>query len=338
MNKDSVIQYLTALGVKNIRDSGGDWVNFSCPLAHIKHSSGSDFHPSAGASCSDTSRSIWLCYTCTQESQPIEHLLHTSWLSSGVYPSEAARIFGYNEVLYEEGSTVNNISVPDIWDGWENERCKASLPVPVVQYFPLVSQLNGDEYSKVTEFLCNKRGINPGVLDIFGVRYCKEFDSVVFGLTLHSGEVVVLRMRNITEKSMLTVTPDMFGLEDIEFPRVKDTGAWFGLHLIDWLKPVMLVEGELDCMRLYSLGFTNVIASCTSSVAPSQINALCGLNYILGFDSDEAGKKGNEKIIKQLYDFVSLSIAKWPDKDPGNLKSKRELEEVLKSLKLIKKT
>jgi len=336
MKKEHVIQLLNAAGVKNVRDSGGEWVNFSCPLARWTHSKGTDHHPSAGVSCNDEGISVWLCYSCNHESKPLETLLHSIWVSTGLYPYDAAAIFAREEILIEKEEKERELNVPDIWSGWSEVLPEDELPSAILQFFPLLTSVNTPKSSRAMEFLCKKRGINPGVLDVFGVRFCEEYDSIVFPLTTHDGTIKVLRMREPTEKIMKTVSASMFNIKDMEFPKIKNTGVWFGLHLIDWMKPIMLVEGEIDCMRLHSLGFKNVIASCTSSITESQIGMLCGFNYILGFDTDDAGKKGNEKVIKFLRSFVSISLAKWPDKDPGNLKSALELNKVLNTLKLIK--
>ena len=132
----------------------------------------------------------------------------------------------------------------------------------------------------------------------------------------------------------------------LETSKLKEVGAWFGMHLLDHQdhRAVILVEGEIDALRLASLGCTRVLASATSAVTDAQINALSWDNYILGYDADVAGRRAHEKIIKRLSPVATLFVADWslalrrdgkPCKDPGDLPGCVELEQVFSRLKVV---
>jgi DNA primase len=122
----------------------------------------------------------------------------------------------------------------------------------------------------------------------------------------------------------------------MEFARLKDVGVWFGLHLIDWKKPVMLVEGEFDTARIFTLGFRNVVGSATSSVTEAQIDAIQSDTIILGYDPDKAGQKAHQRIKDRVGGKAIIRVADWgiADRhDGGALRSRDELKKVMENLK-----
>jgi DNA primase len=133
-----------------------------------------------------------------------------------------------------------------------------------------------------------------------------------------------------------TVNGKMVGKKDLQFPRIKDTGCWFGLHLIDWSRPVMLVEGELDALRLKTLGFTNVVASTGWHIQESQAVQVVSPQIIVGLDADKAGIKGAFRSEKLFRSKTNLVFADWSMvgcKDAGELRGKKSLRKVLLNLK-----
>ncbi len=86
-------------------------------------------------------------------------------------------------------------------------------------------------------------------------------------------------------------------------------------------KEVILVEGNMDAIRLYSVGIKNVIALMGTSVTKEQIEALKKLRckIILMLDNDNAGENATFSIGNRLeeeriiFDIVRLSGEKDPD-------------------------
>ena len=139
---------------------------------------------------------------------------------------------------------------------------------------------------------------------------------------------------------MWTLSSERSGVEGIVMPRLRDVGAWFGMFLIDWSRPVMLVEGEIDAMRLMALGYTNVIASATSSVTDAQIDALAAETLVLGYDADAAGKHAHARIRDRVGQKAQVLEVDWslakkdgsPCKDAGDLPDETALREVLRGM------
>ncbi len=86
-------------------------------------------------------------------------------------------------------------------------------------------------------------------------------------------------------------------------------------------KKVILVEGNMDAMRMYTLGFYNTIALMGTSLTKDQIELIKKLRVpvTLMLDNDEAGKintYNNGKLLEEAglnIDVVRLSKAKDPD-------------------------
>ena len=336
MKKEAVIRFLQAIGAQNIKETA-EWINCSCPLALWKHEKKTDRHPSAGISISDTNMSTWLCYTCTPSAKPAESLLGAIWVASGSYPYEASKILSEEEIFDDENQEQKiEVRTFDIWQDWVKPKQKDVLPRPVIDAFPLLSDLDTKLATEAKRWLFQERNINPGVINVFGLRFWEERNCILFPLVDHKGEIKVIRIRNVVQKKFYTLTPEMVGLEDMTFPKIKNTGVWFGLDKAQWDKPLLLVEGEIDSMRLYSLGWTNVIASCSAAVTKSQVSMLCGSHYLMGFDNDAAGREANTRVSRMIKDPTSIRIIKWAKKDAGNLNSVRELDDAILNAKLIR--
>jgi len=342
MNREGIQRFLRALGadMDTLVDSGRGWLNCACPLAPYLHSSGEDEHPSFGVSISDDGWSVYYCFACSDEAKPLSWLLHNIWLMSGKYPWEAAREYIRWEVHESEKKKP---VVPDVWVAPKPRRL-TPLPGKVLRKFPLLQGAKGFEARRCRDFL-EQRGI-PGYIQNFcGLRYFEEMQALAFPLTDINGNIYVLRVRRRKKKWIRTVSPKMVGFPWMRFPSLKkDVGAWFGMHLVDWSRPVMLVEGEGDCLRLLSLGYFNVIASATSSVTDRQINALTADTLILGYDADAAGEHACRRIVDMVEGRATLLKADWSlaekepgiaCKDAGDLPSEEQLQVVLSSLENI---
>lgn len=96
------------------------------------------------------------------------------------------------------------------------------------------------------------------------------------------------------------------------------------------LKKVILVEGFMDVIRLYSIGITNVVALMGTSLTKEQINLLkrLSLNICLCLDGDSAGRKAmsvNGALLEE--NNFNVSVIELPDNlDPDEyiLKNKKD--------------
>lgn len=343
MNQDNIIRLLMEFGID--RDAidipeGRGWVNSPCPMAEYTHGAGQDIRPSFGVSINDESSSVYYCFGCTQDAQPLSRLLHNVWLMTGEYPEAAADVFARLE-----NHTVRQVAkapTPE-WDDWPAPL--GPLPRKVLRKYPLLQDATGFEPRRCKEWLVDERGIPVWVQNLCRLRFDASHSAVIFPLTDIHGFTYVLRSRSRKRKTIYTISPKLAGLDDMKFPSIKrDRGVWFGMFLADWSERILLVEGELDAMRLMALGFMNVIASATSQVTDLQLDALTGANYVLGYDSDKAGNHATRRVVDRLGERASCRRANWnvastanakPCKDAGDLPNKDELRKVLMALEVL---
>lgn len=328
MNAENIKEFLYSLRVPitSMRETK-DFVNSKCPLAFFSHKSGEDRNPSFGIKISEN-ESYYYCFTCSPYPQRLIRLVHNYWLMHGKYPIEAAKI------LMTENTDQIIHPRKDQWEEIKKD------PIPLAKYvvnqFP---QIRYETYGKAIQCkrYLEKRGIPEWVYNYCGVRFDPKYGSLIFPLTNCKGEIFMLRARSIARKKMWTISPDIMNL-DYKFPRLSDVGLFFNSHLIDRTKPTMIVESELDVMRLIALGYFNAIASATSGITQEQINAINSGIVILGMDTDKSGRKGNIRVMKALREKAMMYVADWGmigKKDAGELKNREELDIVLNNLRSL---
>lgn len=92
-------------------------------------------------------------------------------------------------------------------------------------------------------------------------------------------------------------------------------------------KSVILVEGQMDAIRVYTSGFKNVIASMGTAITSNHINLLKKLNakVILMMDNDNAGEKSTilngEELIKNNIEVSVVRLTGEKDPDSFILKN-----------------
>lgn len=326
MNKEDIKNFLAKLGVarEEMKEERG-YINSPCPQ-FFAHSEGKDKKPSFGIKIDDEGNSYYYCFGCSPNPHSLIRLLHNMWLMLGEYPYEAAKILAREQQII--------MTDEEIEDPWKIEKKKTSpLSYDVTNQFLLLQFENGYAAKRCKEFL-KSRGIPIWVQNYCRVRFDPHFLTLIFPLTGVDKRIYLLRARSIREKKMWTISPKLAEAPG-PFPKLKDVGVFFGTDRVSMEAPIILVEGAIDAMRIVSLGYFNVIASATSSITLAQINAISSEVLILGFDNDNAGLAGIKKICKELKNKMILFRADWGlvgCKDPGELKSREDLEKVLDHL------
>jgi len=97
----------------------------------------------------------------------------------------------------------------------------------------------------------------------------------------------------------------------------------YGEFTIDRRRPVHVVEGCFDALRMMSAGFDNTVAVMGSSLSIDQVRRLKSLcqPVVLAFDGDKAGVVCAKKAIDLLKgQVVSLRVCRFPDgEDPKKM-------------------
>lgn len=89
---------------------------------------------------------------------------------------------------------------------------------------------------------------------------------------------------------------------------------------------VVLVEGQMDVIMLAQIGVTNAVASSGTAITEAQLMILSKYtnNFLLAFDSDQAGQQTTVKVIEMLFRLdLNAKVADFGQyKDAGELGQK----------------
>jgi len=156
----------------------------------------------------------------------------------------------------------------------------------------------------------NSRGIDPAFWDFFDLRYDATKDTVCFPIRTSTGKLAGMRGR------FLKPVAD-FRHFDYKWNHINNTAlVWLGEHHIDFLKPVVVVEGQFDYAKVFQV-YHNVLSNLTSSLSVPKIKKLQNAVEVISFfDNDAAGGIAHELLQHKLGPLRRVVYPKG-SKDPG---------------------
>lgn len=342
MNVDEIAHFLELLDVRGIQvDRSRGWVNAQCPFAPWKHTKGVDSSPSFGVKEVEDGYPVYKCFTC-DSSGPLPLLIHSlQWLrderlgAATNYLLKFPEIFGGEDVDMAQAVERKRVK----YDKYlEDVQRKIEIGRPVPQFtlntLPLLYDANNKQAEDSIDYLNNERGITEQAIRQYGLRLwldAYKMPVIVFPIVSRkSGEIVDLWGRWTGSKKFRRLTHDMVGSPYAYFA----PHLWFGWQFFDPAKPVLLVEGAFDLLRIKSLGMTgaNVWASLGTPSKDQIAQVYSDQKIILGFDADEAGSRMAMSVYKEIKD-ANVSVINWakidpknPFKDAGELKNREQLK------------
>lgn len=164
----------------------------------------------------------------------------------------------------------------------------------------------------------NKRGISKEVCDYFQVGYDRENDCITFPVWDENNNLVSITRRSVATKKFI--------LEgNFDKP----------VYLLNFIKnfnytTVYVVESQINCLTLWQWRYPAIALFGTGSKKQYEILNKCGIrNYILCFDGDDAGRKGDKRFRDNIRNDVFVSSKILPEgKDVNDLK-KKEFDSLL---------
>ncbi|WP_027192066.1 toprim domain-containing protein [Fundidesulfovibrio putealis] len=88
------------------------------------------------------------------------------------------------------------------------------------------------------------------------------------------------------------------------------TNLWFGNHLYVPDRPLILVEGAIDAMRLRTMFPTINVLACLGQPSHEQLDSIHARVVMLGFDNDDAGREFAKKA-RRLVHSVKVAWLNW---------------------------
>ena len=159
---------------------------------------------------------------------------------------------------------------------------------------PKKSPTKHENYNKNILTYCEKRNISKNTIDYVGVK--ENNNCVVFEYRNELGE----HLANKYRKTKKSEGPKMW------FEKGTNVNTLFNMDKINISEPLLITEGEFDCLSAIESGFKNTV-SIPSGV--NSTNEWITSNWtfieqfeeiIIWFDNDEAGIKGARDVFNRL--------------------------------------
>lgn len=169
---------------------------------------------------------------------------------------------------------------------------------------------------RALDYVIGRKLDNLHILEIFGVGYDEEKDSIVFAVADKKGQTRMLKKRSIEGKRFANTTGS------------NKAGIVYGLYQLleygDKTKPVWICESEIDCLTAWHYG-VQAVAVMGSHISEAQVKELSKTPFrhlVDGLDRDEAGRKG-WRTAKDL--LIPLGFRMWNTKGFGEKKDINDL-------------
>jgi len=314
MNKPLLLELLATLSITNIQVREQN-LSIPCPFAPTKHPNGRDSRPSMSISFSDAEPSLVTCFTC-----------HTNGYLVGVLTELEKNIKGFvPEGLLQHVIEIEGKTLPGAWQKAvarhrtrldEGEAPAAMLSDALDLVWP--ENFLENFRRGLPAYLTRDRGICADACRLFCTLYDRKQRRAVFPVRRQSDKAlvgVVGRYLRATPPSAVPKYRDYAGFNKGHY--------FFGEHLLDLTLPnIILVEGPLDVLKLYSLGFRNVIGLMGAAVTSVRIEKLgfWAKPLYIASDWDDAGNDIRNLLLYALGKRIRLfSVPPVPDcKDPGD--------------------
>lgn len=304
MTKTDVIQFLNCIGLpsSSCLISGGSWVRGPCPLSPWLHDKGKDSHPSFAIKINDQGESVFNCFTCKHgDLLYLLQLLKEFKVERPKYKLKEALVLLEREAA---GALALNIK-EDIGDKTEEDERDVVWPEEWLDSF--VSALFNVH---AVEYLYD-RGVDTKAAQSLDLRFDSEKGTVCFPIRNWEGELVGLRGRYIEPG-------DGPKYHMYKYRNAYNRLPWYGEHLLDTEKPVLLVESVFDYASVVRV-YPNVLAPLSVGMSKKKVQRIAqALNIVTLFDYGAGGNKARDTIDKYLPD--SMIVHKIPETgDPGDM-------------------
>ena len=314
-------QVLTHYGLIDQFKRGTDSLSGPCPIH--KGSNATQFRVSI-------SKNVWNCFSeCKHGGNTLDFIARMENVSIHAAALKAIEWFSLDPEAMaadseQESGGPSEPAKPSVAP---RPKPTATKPAPVQDPSspnkPLKFRL--DKLERDHPYLTQDRGLSLETIVDFGIGYCaKGMMAERIAIPIHNqeGNVVAYAGRFPGEPSEETPKyklPPGFrkSLELFNIDRAMKESA---------NKPLVIVEGFFDCMKIHQYGYRKVVAlmGSTMSAAQEELIRRCtdrNSQVIVMLDEDEAGQTGREDIAVRLakFCFVKSHVFETPGMQPDQL-------------------
>jgi hypothetical protein len=308
VTEENIRRLLACLGVST-GGPHGEWYRASCPLAFHRHRGGKDLNPSFGVHIDPKGRSGYLCYSCQIRSRDLADLLVdlSFALKTPAHPPPPMNLQLALEIISSEDMIGYS---PTDWSAHVAEQEFEEFPLWWLDSFPSVFK-----FPEAAAYL-NSRAVPTTLWSDLELRYDVSRKMVCFPYFNTGGRLAGMRGRAIMTSN--------YPHHEYSWNSYNNSKlVLYGENRIDWMKPVVIVEGEFDYCRVLQV-YPNVVANLTATLSERKLVTLEMAVSIIGFwDSDEAGRTAAKRM-EQRFGIVYSDVTYPPHPeeeklDPGKL-------------------
>ena len=317
-------QLLQHYGILDQFKRGTDSLNGPCPIH--KGSNPTQFRVS-------TTKNIWNCFSdCEHGGNTLDFI--TKMEKCSIHAAALKAIEWFN--LDPEAMTASD-------DKAETAEPKASAPAAKPAPRPAANEESSgdggrpqglpnaplkfrlDKLERSHPYLTEQRGLTPETIVDFGIGYCSKgmmADRIAIPIHNVKGEVVAYAGRFVGEPPEGT---PKYKLP----PGFRKSQELFNLDRAlkePTEKPLLIVEGFFDVMKIHDHGYRKVVALMGSTLSSAQEELIrqhtnSQSHVIVMLDENEAGKAGREDIACRLSKFCFVRVHQFPrpDMEPEHL-------------------
>jgi DNA primase len=306
MDEPQCLAFLKALNAHHIKSKDSGWMTASCPLAPWTHQNQKDTTPSFALSIKPGERSYFVCFACRQGSA--EELLQALEL----YTSKSTVPHLYNFALARQILTdeVYVVPLPAYGERVTNATTFEEWPAYWIESFPPTTVV-----AEAHVYL-EQRGITAERATAHGLRYDAKRHMVVCPYV-----DVFQRFAGARGRSILLDVQGPAKHFDYTFKgRNNARLVWYNEQVLNLRGPVVVVEGQFDCMRVEQ-AYPKVVAALTAKPSWEKAKKLSDSPFVIQIpDRDETGRLSTETYARFCSALGIRHKVLWLDegvKDPA---------------------
>jgi len=300
MNAQRIQEVLQELGCRSIRPCG-DHIRANCPLAPYLHKKGIDRNPSFFVKIENADRSCYHCFSCQSKGTLVGLLYELQRFGSHV-----------------DQDLLDRVCLEEKQDPAQKARLRPSIfskEFLMGQKQHEEERWAEEEYApyagKVHKYLI-ERGVSVATCEAWGIGYDPEKKRVMFPVRRHCDGALVGAVGRTVEKKVEPTYLTYFNFKKSNFLYGEHflktssepvIGEALGYDL-PAQEGVVLVEGMMDVLKLYEMGYGNVAGLMTATISKRQASTLkrVGRALYLMLDWDKAGASGRRGAIKAFIE------------------------------------
>lgn len=289
MSPEAAIKFLKALGAKDAKYDGGNWVKAPCILAPWTHKGGRDTNPSFGVKVNDMTPH-YNCFSCRAGQlftliQEVEMFLAKDPSQKPYFDTALART-----ILENDGFDIEPL--PEFSEFGGSGQEFQEWP----EYF-IDSFANWEFSARAAKYL-KQRNVSTETAKAHGLKFDSKKDMIVFPYYNLYGKLAGARGRAI---ELTGEPPKKQRHYDYTWNQVNNANlVWYNEQALTEEKPVVIVEGQFDKMRVSEV-YPHVMANLTAKPILAKMKKLSyAPSVILMTDNDETADTAITKYAEYL--------------------------------------